>query len=208
MPALRPLRPSAPRALSAIAALAAIGSAALGGCASSLAQPFDQWKGASITVYRLQNYEPPPAQAGATFTIPPQIQSWIQGAAALLPPGLIPPGLIPGSAPAPAATAQDLRFHGFRVLQWKTVTDPKTHDEILSILGHASSFTAPGTVCPYDEFGFAIQPAPGSPTNDVLVSLSCEQVQAFNFQWPYSVAGLTPDTAKRIIAVAQTTFSP
>jgi hypothetical protein len=135
MPALRPLRPSAPLALSAVAALAAIGSATLSGCAASLAQPFDQWKGASITVYRLQNYEPPPAQAGATFTIPPQIQSWIQGAAALLPPGLIPPGLIPGSAPAPAATAQDLRFHGFRVLQWKTVTDPKTHDEILRILG-------------------------------------------------------------------------
>jgi hypothetical protein len=39
------------------------------------------------------------------------------------------------------------------------------------------------------------------------VSLSCEQVQAFNFQWPYASTGLSPDTAKRIIAVAQTAFS-
>ncbi len=192
----------APLALVAFAAVAA-----LDGCAPTLAQPFDQWKGATITMYRLQNYEPPPAQAGATLTIPPQIQSWIQGAAALLPPGLLPPGLIPGSAPAPAATAQDLRFHGFRVLQWKTITDQKSHDEVLDILGHASNYVAPRAVCPYDEFGFAVQPAPGAPTNDVLVSLSCEQIQAFNFQWPYAQAGLAPDTAKRIIAVAQTTFS-
>ena len=199
MPVRDSVRLLAPLTLAALAGLS--------GCSPTLAQPFDQWKGASITVYRLQNYEPPPTQTGATFTIPPQIQSWVQGAAALLPPGLIPPGLIPGSAPPPPSSAQDLRFHGFRVLQWKTVADQKTHDEILNILGHASSFGTPGAVCPYDEFGFAIQPAPGSPTNDVLVSLSCEQVQAFNFQWPYAVAGLTPDTAKRIIAVAQTTFA-
>ena len=190
-----------------LAPLALVGASALGGCAPSLAQPFDQWKGATVTMYRLQNYEPPPAQAGATFTLPPQIQQWVQGAAALLPPGLLPQGLIPGGAPLATATPQDLRFHGFRVLQWKTVADQKTHDEILDILGHASNYVAPRATCPYDEFGFAVQPSPGAPTNDVLVSLSCEQVQAFNFQWPYAVAGLSPDTAKRIIAVAQTTFS-
>jgi hypothetical protein len=179
---------------------------ALAGCAGSLAQPFNQWSTASVTIYRLQNYEPPPAAAGATFQIPPQIQQWVAGAAQLLPKGLIPPGLL-GTPPAPTAQATDLRFHGFRVLQWKTVADQKTHDAILDIFGHGTNFVTQGAVCPYDEFGFAFQQTPGGPTTDILVSLSCEQVQAFNFQWPYASTGLSPDTAKRIIAVAQTAFS-
>jgi hypothetical protein len=179
---------------------------ALAGCAGSLAQPFSQWNTASVTIYRLQNYEPPPAQAGATFQIPPQIQQWVAGAAQLLPKGLIPPGLL-GTAPPPAAAATDLRFHGFRVLQYKTIADQKTHDAVLDIFGHASNFVPPGAICPYDEFGFAFQQTPGGPTTDILVSLSCEQVQAFNFQWPYPSTGISPDTAKRIIAVAQTAFS-
>ncbi len=192
------------RPLPVLLSLAAATS--LAACAGSLAQPFNQWNTASVTIYRLQNYEPPPAAAGATFQIPPQIQQWVAGAAQLLPKGLIPPGLL-GTPPAPTAQATDLRFHGFRVLQWKTVADPKTHDAILDIFGHASNFVAQGAVCPYDEFGFAFQQTPGGPTTDILVSLSCEQVQAFNFQWPYASTGLSPDAAKRIIAVAQTAFS-
>ena len=58
----------------------------------------------------------------------------------------------------------------------------------------------------YAEFGFAIQPSPGAPTDDVLVSLSCGQVQAYNFVWPYSVNGLSGDAAKRIVAVATKSF--
>ena len=59
----------------------------------------------------------------------------------------------------------------------------------------------------YAEFGFAIQPTPGAPTDDVLVSLSCGQVQAFNFAWPYSTTGISPDAAKRIVAVAAKSFA-
>ena len=176
----------------ALLALAAL--AALPGCGGSLAQPFSQWNTASVTIYRLQNYEPPAAQAGATFSYRRRIQQWVAGAAQLLPKGLIPPGLL-NTAPPPPAAATDLRFHNFRVLQWKTIADSKTHDEVLAIFGHASSFVTPGAICPYDEFGFAIQQTPGGPTNDILVSLSCEQVQAFNFQWPYANTGISPDTA-------------
>lgn len=184
---------------------------ALEGCASSLAQPFESLKAAPVTLYRLQNFEPPAQAAatptaGATFQLPPEIQQWVTAGAALLPPGLLPPGLIPGSAPPPAATAQDIRFHGFRVLGWQTVSDTTQHDEILSILGHDSNFVQQHDNCMYAEFGVAIQPAPGAPTDDVLISLSCDQAQGYNFAWPYGKNGISADTAKRIVAVAQKTF--
>ena len=183
--------------------------AAFPGCSPSLAQPFNSLTGATVTIYRLQNVEPPAQQApgAVTFQIPPEVQSWISGAAALLPPGLIPPGLIPGTPPPAAATPQDLRFHNFRVLSWQTVTDAGQRSEILDILGHDANFVAPHATCMYAEFGIALQPAPGAPTDDVLISLSCEQVQGFNFAWPYpNKNGIPADTAKRIIAVAQKSF--
>jgi hypothetical protein len=192
--------------LPAAVLLLAVATTSLSACAPSLSPPFNQWSAASITVYRLQNYEPPPAQAGATFQIPPQIQQWVAGAAQLLPKGLIPPGLL-GTPPAPTAAATDLRFHGFRVLQWQTISDPKTRSDVLDIFGHGSNFVPPTALCPYDEFGFAVQQTPGGPTSDILVSLSCEQVQAFGFPWPYASTGISPDTAKRIIAVAQKAFN-
>jgi hypothetical protein len=135
------------------------------------------------------------------------VQQLISGAAALLPPGLIPPGLVPGAAPAVAPTAQDLRFHGFRVIGWQTVTDPTQRTEILNILGNGGNFGTLSNTCMYAEFGIALQPSPGAPTDDVLISLSCGQIQAFNFSWPYASTGIPADTAKRIVAVAQKTFS-
>jgi hypothetical protein len=185
--------------------------AALEGCAPSLAQPFDSLKSAPVTIYRLQNFEPPaqaqaqPA-AGGAFQLPAEIQQWVTAGAALLPAGLLPPGLIPGSAPPPPPTAQDLRFHGFRVLGWQAVTTPALHDEIVDILGHDGNFVAQHDNCMYAEFGFAFQPAPGAPTDDVLVSLSCDQAQGFNFAWPYAKSGLPAETAKRIVVVAQKSF--
>src|SRR5580704_629620 len=76
------------------------------GCQASLSPPFDQMKGAQMTVYRLQNYvppSPPPAAAGSLggMQLPPQIQQWISAGASLIPPGLLPPGLLPGTTPAP-----------------------------------------------------------------------------------------------------------
>ena len=191
--------------LAAIASLGIVGAGA--GCAPSLSQPFASLGTATVTIYRLQNVEPPPQQAGGvTFQLPNEVQQLISGAAALLPPGLIPPGLIPGSAPAAAPKPQDLRFHDFRVIGWQTVSDPSQQKEILDILGHDSNFVGPHATCMYAEFGFAIQSAPGGPTDDVLVSLSCGQVQSFNFVWPYANNGLSSDAAKRIVAVATKSF--
>jgi hypothetical protein len=183
--------------------------AALAGCAPSLSQPFASLGNGTVTIYRLQNVEPPAQQApgSVTFQIPKEVQQLISGAAALLPPGLIPPGLIPGSAPAAPPTAQDLRFHGFRVINWQTIADPAQKNEVLDILGHGSNFVPLQSTCMYAEFGFAIQPSPGAPTDDVLVSLSCGQVQAFNFTWPYSTTGISSDAAKRIVAVAAKSFA-
>jgi hypothetical protein len=188
-------------------ALAAIVSLAGAGCAPSLSQPFASLGNATVTFYRLQNVEPPAQQApGVTFQIPNEVQQLISGAAALLPPGLIPPGLIPGAPAAAAATPQDLRFHGFRVISWQTVSDAGQRAEILNILGTGSEFVGPHPMCMYAEFGVAIQPAPGAPTDDVLISLSCSQIQAFNFVWPYPNNGISGDAAKRIVEVAKKSF--
>src|SRR5947208_978887 len=92
---------------------AALALTAETGCSSALAQPFESLKAQPITIHRLQNFEPPAAQAGAAapggFALPPQIQQWLGGAAAALPPGLIPPGLLPGTAP-PAASNEGPKF--------------------------------------------------------------------------------------------------
>jgi hypothetical protein len=188
------------------------------GCSSSLAQPFQQMKTDPITVYRLQNFEPPAASPTAPTSpvaIPPQIQQWLNGAATMLPPGLIPPGLLPGAAPSPAqANAQ--RFHNFRILGTVQVTDGKQRDEILDLFGHDSNFTTPNQQCMYAEFGFqfgqgsagALQGTPSSSMPaDVLVSLSCDQVQMINYGWPYGTkTGITADSAKRIAAIVQKAF--
>jgi hypothetical protein len=184
-------------------------TAATTGC-SSLSAPFNGMKDSQMTVYRLQNFEPPAAPAQATgpagFQLPPQIQQWVQAGASLLPPGLLPPGLIPGSPAAapPAATAP--RFHNFRILDYQQVTDTSLKGDILEALGHPSSFQNGTSSCLYAELGIAIS-QPSNPTPaDVLISLSCQQVQEYNFAWPYQQRGLTPDTDKKFSAIAQRVF--
>jgi hypothetical protein len=185
------------------------------GCGGSLAQPFDQMKSTPITVYRLQNYEPPAAQAApgqipGLPPVPPEIQKWLTAGASLLPPNLIPPGLIPGAAP-PAAQNVD-RLYGFRVLNWMVINDQKQHDEVLDIFGRSGNFEAPRQACMYAEFGFSFgtppPAAPGAPPPPaVLVSLSCNQVASQSMAWPFGAnTGITADTEKRIIAVVQKAF--
>lgn len=189
-------------------------------CSTTLSQPFENLKAQPITIHRLQNYEPPQAQAqapGAAIPgIPPQIQQWLGGAASALPPGLIPPGLLPGSQAQPAPTDAP-RFYNFRILGSMSVTDPKMREEILNIFGKDSNFDAPRQSCMYAEFGFSIgQPSPGGTVQgapnpnapaDILVSLSCDQVDMKNYSWPYGTkTGLTDDTSKRIVQIAQRAF--
>lgn len=178
------------------------------GCGgAALAQPFGSLADAPITVYRLQNFEPPPAQAQTpgAGVIPPQILQWATAAAQSLPPGIIPPGILPGSQPAvPAADAP--RFHDFRILGWVPLNEAKMRAEVLDILGHEGNFTTPRESCMYAEFGVSITQQ-GQPPADLLVSLSCNQVRTFGFAWPYgNSTGLTGDSSKRIVEVMKKAF--
>ena len=180
-----------------IASLLALAAACAGslGCAS-LTAPFGDMKTSQMTVYRLQNYEPPQqAQAAAApqgVQLPPQIQQWVQAGASLLPRGLLPPGLLPGSAPATPPPADAPRFHGFRIIEWQAVNDPAVKIDIVDTLGHSSSFTAPQFTCMYAELGFAIAQPSGPTPADVLVSLSCQGVQAYNFTGPTGIRASRP----------------
>lgn len=193
------------------------------GCSGALSQPFAQMKSQPVTVYRLQNYEPPQAAAAAPGAvpagIPPQIQQWLTAGAQLLPPGLLPPGLLPGGTPPPNPAADVPRFHNFRILGSMAVNDKTAHDEILDLFGHESNFTLPRESCMFAEFGFQVgygappgapvgtPPAGGQPPADILVSLSCNQVQMIGYQWPYGAkTGLTADTSKKIVAIVQKAF--
>jgi hypothetical protein len=190
----------------------ALGAAASTGCAS-LSPPFSDMKGSQMTVYRLQNFEvqaqaPTPAQpAAAGFQLPPQIQQWIAAGASLLPPGLLPPGLLPGSAPPPPAAPDAPRFHSFRILEWQPVNDSSIKSDIVDAFGHAGNFTNPQFGCKYAELGFAIAQPNNPVPADILVSLSCLQVDSYNFQWPYPQTGITPDTEKKFAQIAQRVFA-
>jgi len=189
---------------------AAASALALGtGCAASLASPFDKMRDQPMTVYRLQNYEVPaqPAApaAGSSLQLPPQIQQWIAAGASLLPPGLLPPGLLPGTAPA-APLADVPRFHNFRILDYQVVSDPGVNHDIADVFGHAGNFQGPASSCMYAEFGFAMA-QPNAPTADVLVSLSCGQVQSFNIVWPYPQNGLSPEGSRKIASIAARVFA-
>jgi hypothetical protein len=176
---------------------------------ASLSPPFDKMKDSQMTVYRLQNFEQPAQPAAAPtggLQLPPQIQQWITAGASLLPPGLLPPGLLPGTAPAAAPAADAPRFHGFRILEWQPVNDSGTKGDIVDLFGHSGNFQNSTSNCMFAEFGFAIA-QPNAPTPaDILVSLSCEQVQSFNFSWPYSQTGVSPDASKKVAAIAQKVF--
>ncbi|HSY25089.1 MAG TPA: hypothetical protein VK841_23350 [Polyangiaceae bacterium] len=187
---------------------------AMTGC-STLSPPFDKMKDSQMTIYRLQNVEPPPvaqtSPAVTGFQLPPQVQQWIQAGASLLPQGLLPPGLLPGSAvPAAPVMPDAVPFHGFRIIEWQPVNDPGVKNDIVETFGHSSNFQQAATSCMFAEFGFSIAQAPASPLSpppaDILVSLSCEQTQAFNFNWPYGQTGITPDTTKKIVSIAQRVF--
>lgn len=189
------------------------------GCSSTLSQPFESLKQAPITIHRLQNFEPPTATAATPaaggLQLPPQIQQWLGGAAAALPPGLIPPGLLPGTAPA--AQANDgPKFYNFRILGSVNVVDKSMHDDILNLFGKEASFEPPRQSCMYAEFGFSIgqgmaptvqgQP-PTTGAADILTSVSCDTVQMPNGQWPYGgKTGLTKDSNAKIIAIARKAF--
>jgi len=196
----------------ALPAVAALSLGASTGC-SSLSAPFNSMKDAQMTVYRLQNFEPPQTPAAAPsapsggLQLPPQIQQWIQAGASLLPPGLLPPGLLPGSAPPPPTPPEAPRFHNFPIIAWQPVNDATIKSDIVDLFGHSSNFQPATSNCMYAELGFAIAQPNNPQPADILVSLSCQQVQAFNFAWPYPNTGITPDAEKKFVSIAQRVFA-
>ena len=197
--------------------LALVLATAAVGCASKPAAPFDTLKTANLTAYRLQNYEPPAPAAGAPAAapgaipgLPPEIQGWIQQGAAglsqLLPPGLLPPGVLPGAA-APAPVDAAPRFHTFRILSQTQVIDPDLKEQLGEVLGEADSFDAESARCPpnvfYAEMGLSFNAGPGAPTNDALISFSCNQVVSRSFSWPHPATGMKPSTVQELSEVVQ-----
>ena len=197
--------------LPALAAVLLVFASGCGG--GALAQPFESLKGSNITMYRQQNYEAPPAQAGQSPSpagmIPPQVLQWGTSVAAAVPglANLIPAGILPGSqATPPPADAQ--RFHDFRILGWIPLSDPAMRTELLDVLGHESNFTTPKENCMYAELGVSIAQPNNQPPADLLISLSCNQVRTFGFAWPYGNAtGLTGDASKRITQLMSKAFA-
>ena len=58
----------------------------------------------------------------------------------------------------------------------------------------------------YAELGIAMAQANNPQPADFLVSLSCMQIQAVNFQWPYQNTGLTETSEKKFAALLQRVF--
>lgn len=191
-------------------------------CGSKPAAPFDTLKTANLTAFRLQNYEPPPPAVGATPGqgmipgLPPEITQWVQQGAAglqqLIPPGLVPPGLIPGTGQAqtPNAMPQNTdtapRFHGFRILGQTQVIDEDLKEELAKVLGDEDNFDNKHAGCMYAEMGLSF--SAGGPPNDVLISFSCNQVNARTFAWPHPATGMKPKTVQKLSEAVQQLWPP
>jgi hypothetical protein len=190
------------------------------GCASAPAAPFDTLKTANVSAFRLQNYEPPaavpvmPAAGGIIPGLPPEITQWAQqalpGLSQLIPPGLLPPGLLQGMSAQPAPVQQqqqEIRFPmsqpNFRILGQAQVIDPDLREALGKLLGNPDSFQADHANCMYAEMGLSFTGSLGGAPNDMLISFSCNTVEARSFAWPHPNRGLKPDTVKQLDALVQ-----
>jgi hypothetical protein len=181
------------------------------GCAGKPAAPFDTLKTSNLTAYRLQNNEPTPilatpspAAPGGLPTIPGvdpnALAAGVAALQKLIPPGLQIPGLNLPGAPAAGAPAADTtpRFQSFRILAQQQVLDADLKEKLGKLLGDASNFdNASGRCAPnvvYPEFGLSFSSAPGTQSNDLLVSMGCNVVVSRTFSWPHPATGMKPST--------------
>lgn len=181
------------------------------GCGATVEAPFNTMATASVTVFRLQNYEDPATLTPATsttaagqtqlipgLTLPAETNQLLQqGAQALQ--QLLPGVQLPqGQAAAVAPVQQVPRFEGFRILSTTQVMDSELRTKLGELFGDASNYEAPKTNCMYPDLGFAFGP-PGSATYDFVVSTQCHQVQSKNFQWPAKLqTGMTVSMEKNL----------
>ncbi len=191
------------------------------GCAGRTA-PFNEMDKAQITVLRLS--QPPPPVAAVTPGLipglpgipglPPEMTAMgnqlLQGVGAALPPGFLPPGLIPGTSPTPVAPVQPqvpLYKNSFAITAQMPLTDETLKNEILDILGAKGSFEGSPGQCFTPGMAFSMQ-RPGAAPADVMVSLSCNQVKADGFAWPYKGNGFSPEAHDKMAAVYTKLWGP
>jgi hypothetical protein len=183
------------------------------GCGAGPAAPFNSMKSANVQAFRLQNYEPP-AQAAAAATplggipgLPPEITQWAQqalpGLQQLLPPGLLPPGLLQGmgqaqapAPPPPSAPRFPVSAPNFVILGQTQIIDPDLKEQLAELFGDEDSFQADHSNCMYAEMGVSF--SSGGALNDMLVSFSCNQVEARGFAWPHPYRGMKPKTVEKL----------
>lgn len=191
------------------------------GCASAPAAPFDTLKTANVSAFRLQNFEPPaaaapaaPAAGGIIPGLPPEITAWAQqalpGLQQLIPPGLLPPGMLQGMGAQPAPVQpqqQEIRFPmsqpNFRILGQAQIIDPDLREQLGKLLGNPDNFQPDHANCMYAEMGLSFNGSMGGPPNDMLISFSCNQVEARSFAWPHPNRGLKPETVKELDTLVQ-----
>jgi hypothetical protein len=204
--------------------LVAAGIASLSiGCKGSPASPFNSLQDAPITVYRLQNFQQPvaatPGVVPGTATtpslipglpglpIPPEFQPQVQQAqnmiCQMLPPGT--PGCTPTGTPTtqPVITPSTPMFESFAIIGQSQVMDPKLREDIIDIFGYEKSFHSTKSPCMYPEFGMAFG---SGQTANLLISYSCNQVQARNFSWPHPDTGMTEKTVQKLNGIIQKLF--
>jgi hypothetical protein len=58
----------------------------------------------------------------------------------------------------------------------------------------------------YPELGLSFSPQDGSARYDMLVSFSCNQVNAVNFAWPHKAAGMSPEMVKKLSEIVPNLF--
>lgn len=182
------------------------------GCAGKPVAPFDTLKTSNLTAFRLQNNDvatvattTPTTGATGTPVIPgldPNLQSSItagvQALQKLIPPGLQIPGLaLPGTTGATGVTPvadTTPRFQTFKILAQQQVLDNELKESLGALLGDKDNFDNAFARCApnvfYPEYGLSFSSAPGAQSNDLLVSLACNQVVSRTFSWPHPATGM------------------
>ena len=194
------------------------------GCAGKPAAPFDALKTANLTAFRLQNNDPTPVVAAAPAATPgaapiipgldPNLQNAITAGVAglqkLIPPGLQIPGLaLPGAVGSPIADTSP-RFQGFRILAQQQVLDADLKESLGKLLGDKDNFDntlgrcAPNVI--YPEFGMSFATAPGAQSNDLLISMGCNQVVSRTFSWPHPATGMKTGTVSDLQEILTKVF--
>lgn len=185
------------------------------GCVGRTA-PFDQMDRAQITVLRLNQPQPSALPTTGLPTLPtipglPDLQKLgqqaLQGLQGMIPPSILPPGLIPGLPGATPAQPTLGQFKGFPIVQQFPVPDDGLKNELLDLFGSASSFNGQAGNCFTPGMGIVMQ-RPNGPEVDLLVSLTCNQVQMDGARWPYPVNGLTPSTRDHLSRIYEKIWGP